>query len=442
MSQFKVEVRGHFSYQSSASRRVLFFAGLVDFFLVASLHTSFLILAKIPIFPSWIIGFTYLATAVSYWLAAKILFGKTLGHFIWNLKNRGKFPHALLEPLYQADVKNRGARFRSQLGTLATLLAFGFSLSRAFLTDPLWSSATHWKIAPYLPPAEESLVAPFFYILASWPKKFDGRTVFYSFPYEKGPPSHFIGHIVAHWATPNVKLTLEGPKTPKAALSQSELKRCILGGFSFTCLYAKEASLRRHISGLQPWKLRWFSVENPYLPPEDQPQGIYLSTSDAYSTFDHFILVQPGGVQQTLTLERSHDAPGDLAFKKMQEIVGSIRSLNELEAGRAWINQKISGIRLEDLKQTQDQDLLSSQLAEIQGILLSKISVDPASFDSYFHLAGTAHLLAKHTANHRDAWGLIALQNLQTSFRFASDVAPTHPKIAEMQELWLDAKKH
>jgi hypothetical protein len=68
------------------------------------------------------------------------------------------------------------------------------------------------------------------------------------------------------------------------------------------------------------------------------------------------------------------------------------------------VNSEIESIRLDRLRgmQENNNELVANQLAEIQILLISRISVEPGSYDSYFHLAGTSLLLAKKSIKTQD----------------------------------------
>lgn len=91
-----------------------------------------------------------------------------------------------------------------------------------------------------------------------------------------------------------------------------------------------------------------------------------------------------------------------------------------------------------------------ARLSEIQTLLISKITVDPMSYDSYFHLGGTALILARqiaHTPNlaltsMTEDLGVIAKPLIQTALRYAQDVSPGDSRTAELQGYWVEARKY
>jgi hypothetical protein len=152
--------------------------------------------------------------------------------------------------------------------------------------------------------------------------------------------------------------------------------------------------------------------------------------------------VSSNGTHQAIILNRSKGPQGNAAFALMQNAIQSMRSFNELNSGRAWVNRELEEIRLDDLHLLKDSTRLIARLAEIQSLLISRISVDPGSYDSYFHLAGTSLMLAKNSIKTRDGLSVIALQNLQSAYRYATDIAPKDPRTAHIQDLWIESNKH
>src|SRR5262249_4353881 len=133
-------------------------------------------------------------------------------------------------------------------------------------------------------------VEPFFYSLGAWPKEFMGRPVHYAVPYEKGPPTRFLGHVSARWDAPEIKVTFEGPKTPDSGeINRAVIHSCLVPSeFSggprpgmFECARIRGKTLKRHIEEVDAfspsnWVLRWFRVENPAIDPRERAQGVFL----------------------------------------------------------------------------------------------------------------------------------------------------------------------
>ncbi len=451
MSQSNIDVRGYTSFNRPVSRQLQVLSILVDGSIVLFIGLVVLELLKITPLPKMSHVVLWIFLGASYWFLQKGLFKVTLGERCWQIRPKGT-------KLYECDYLKPASIFMSCLLTTFSILISYSTFKKIVFQNPVWLSASLWNFEPFIPSSKDWMVTPFFYVMGGWPKTFNGKPILYSLPYEKGPPSRFIGHTVAYWDAPDIKLVLEGPKTPDKAGSQKELKECILGhafpsthsiyslDSAYHCIFAREQALTRHIKELEAahpssWTLKWFMVNNAMLPPEDRPQGIYLSASGDTWTQDRFILINSQGIHQTLILTRPKNESGSLAFDLIQKTVRSLRSFKELDPGRAWVNQELEEVRLRELQTNQDPVALTANLAEIQSLLISRISVEPGSFDSYFHLAGTSMILLKSLNASREKKLSIALQNLQNAYHFAQDVAPADPRINLMQNLIVEAKK-
>jgi hypothetical protein len=334
-----------------------------------------------------------------------------------------------------------------------TLIAFAmtfFALSifivHQMLSHPIWIRASVWKMESFTPSSnyKEWLVTPFYYVIGGWPKFFDQKPVFYTIPYEAGPPKQFLGHIIAHWKSPDINLVLEGPKTPHQNKSFEETRDCFLYAHPWSCITIREDTLSRHVDeikesiAVQDWSLRWFQVENQLIPEKDRPQGIYLQAIGISRIQDRFILISRNGAHQSIILSRPMNSDGQKAFSLLQKTIASLRNLGEIESGKAWINEQLKNIRLKKI-------VTHTDLALVQSLLISKISVEPSNFDSYFHLAGTSLLLVRK--GHEEKKTSInngmnfAFQNLKSSYRFAKDVAPSDLRMRQIENLVFEAEK-
>jgi hypothetical protein len=442
-----IHVRGHRSFNRPATRTIRFFSTLLDLFIILFITTYALSYLHITPLPRFGVFSLLALIGLLYWFPQRILFGITAGEKLWQLRARKTDRYRLREVLYQCDHIAVSSILTSILITLSVLTATGFAFKNTILQSPLWTPASLWRLTPYAPNTDDWVIAPFFYTIGGWPKKFAGKPIFYTLVYEKGPPTRFIGHIFANWSVPDIKVIFEGPKTPEKSMSQDEIKDCILRKFSYQCLAIREGTLARHMDQIalispESWTMKWFIVENPMIPPEDQVQGVYLSAVGENWIQDRFIIVSSNGTHQAIILNRSKGPQGNAAFALMQNAIQSMRSFNELNSGRAWVNRELEEIRLDDLHLLKDSTRLIARLAEIQSLLISRISVDPGSYDSYFHLAGTSLMLAKNSIKTRDGLSVIALQNLQSAYRYATDIAPKDPRTAHIQDLWIESNKH
>jgi hypothetical protein len=197
------------------------------------------------------------------------------------------------------------------------------------------------------------------------------------------------------------------------------------------------------MSALKPrrWQIRWFSVDNPVLMAEEQPQGIFLSAMNRGHVQERYILISPSGTQQAFILDRGANAKGIQAHELFQQAIQSQRVSEQLGSGRAWINRELAGAKLDRILKEKDPIRFVSDLTEIQALLLAKISVDPATYDSYYHLGGTALMLAKFAkSQHNSEWSAAAVPMVESAYRYAQDVQPRDPRTAQLQNMALEVK--
>lgn len=386
---------------------------------------------------------------VALWAAQEALFGATFGQRIWGLGRSGA-------PLFSALERRRKAGVAT--ATLLTLgLAGGASagLSILLLRHPVLARSEPWKLDARFPSANEArdwLVSPYYYAIGAWPRRFGGQPVMHALPYEKGPPAQFIGRVVARWELPSVRTTFEGPKTPEPAPAPDRLRSCLERGWERTigtdCLSIREGSLGRHVREMRRvspsrWELRWFEVKNPAIPPDERPRGFYLAARGEARSEERFVLVNARGTQQAFILERpSYGDAAERATLAFERAIRSQRVAPTLDAGRAWVDRELESTRLSELVSIRDPDEFASRMSDLLSLLVSKASVDPRGVAAYFHLAGSALLLARRGASdRRPEWGAVARPLVLAAWRYAQDVAPSDPRTAQLEQLWLEARK-
>jgi len=454
----KIETPSSFARRVGAS--VIDWAvALCGFFL---LHRA-LGLAPVPR-PGWIAAGTLLLVTVRP--LQRLLLGTTLGDAIWRPRNPEK--NSVLE------------RACAVFLTAVSVIASAWSMDLAIFKQPLWARAEVLELDAFLPDMASGQweILPFFYTLGAWPKLYGGRPVFHSLPYEKGPPTRFAGHIAARWEEPQAQVTFEGPKTPDSPVAtqkgehtpRERIRDCLLGGSkSLGCLRIREATLLRHFEDMQKrlegrsggntalgmkWKLEWFTVKNAALAPEDQAQGIRLSAEDSgagSSTHaarrgeERYVLITENGTHQAIWLDYTQPGSAEAghAIQLFGQAIRSLRASNELGPGRAWIDRRLESVKLDE--QTPRSP---AELAEIQALLVAKISVQPAVYDSYYHLGGTAILLdrlARQSGLAGSLEGLelaaVAKPLVQNTYRFAQDIAPNDPRTTQLQGFWFESQK-
>ncbi|HAR43243.1 MAG TPA: hypothetical protein DCS07_11550 [Bdellovibrionales bacterium] len=394
---------------------------------------------------------------------------RTLGERAWSLRMLPTDQEGRHWKLFQAE---KCTLLQCLRGILLTLSGWGlalFILQSTYAGNPRWLGSELWKIQPFMPAAGSSeggiswQVLPYYYSLGAWPKTFAEQPVFHAVPYKKGPPQVFLEGITANWRSPGIRMTFEGPKTPDGHRTDPKdqstlavrvrLRRCL--GPTWTsplldwgCMGLRDEVLSRHLQEmekLQPelWTLRWFVVENPSLPAAEQAQGFYLRAENSTRFQSRFVVITANGTHQAFILHGTKDAEGAQAEQTLQRAIGSLRVSNDLNPGRAWIDRQLQGIDLGKILAGNASEATIRNLAEIQALLLSKLTVDPGSFDSYYHLGGTALLLLKLAAAMKQSdWSITAKPMVFSAYRYAQDVAPNDPRLPKLQNIWLDSKKY
>lgn len=360
---------------------------------------------------------------------------------------------------------------------LLTLLLFVFAAKTAFQKKALLSIAESFPLPAAIPEEADFRngtwsLRPYFYVLGAWPNRFpdqpDGEQVFHQLPYAKGPPHQFYGSIIARWKQPNIRLVFEGPKTPAGASDPALLKICLASDpwskpksarlsrevSMSECWRIREAALERHLgsSVFSQDRLRWFEVDNPALTEAERPKGIYFSKHAEDFVEDRFIWITPKGHHQAMILvrqfpETTPNLAAELddsapAFRLLLRAVQSSRVFGSLDAGRAWTDRALSETRFSNLDKVQDSKLFYRKVAEVQALLLSRVSVDPRGYDPIFHFGGLSHVLATRAIAEKNvAVSAIAKPALFAAWRYAMDILPQDPRSQRLGDLYQSIAK-
>ncbi len=439
----RLNIKGHSAYNKKAGKSVQILALFVDFTWMGALICFTNRVFHLSPVPS--LFFLFLATPVFiflFYIQIKFL-GGSLGQIIWKLK-------LIKRKVIQTEKFDLSTLLTAILLTLSFVSGSLWCIREALWKHPLFLQSQDWELAPYFPVSNSDwMIVPFFYSMGAWPKAFMGHPVFYSIPYEKGPPQKFIGHIIAKWDLPNIKLTLEGPRTPTGLKKNREnLKLCLTQkwNYSIDCIDNREKALFRHIqeiSKLKPkqWELKWFHIKNPALLEGEEPQGIFMSAQNEMQAQDRFIFMSPSGAHQTFILDRPLTSEGDLARKIFEESIQSQRISNELNSGRAWVDKLLGSTEITRLNQVQNRENFLLQVSEIQALLLAKISVDPKTYESYFHLGGTSLMLAQMAIKERKSdITAIAKPLLLSAYQYAQDISPQDERTLQLKKMWQEIK--
>ena len=467
-----VNVRGQSQYNAPASLGILLVTALADLsWIVAAIGLSVKFLNLSPI-PDYTTIVTSLLGLFVLWVLFQRIFAATPGQMIWktqsfsgkSLKKPKSFFEIVSSRLYQKELLTNSSTAVAAFITFSLLILAGTLTQQAFLEHPMFNRALEWELPAFTPEAgsKDWESAPFYYSLGAWPKSFAGKPVLYSLPYEKGPPHRFLGHIVMRWDTPDVQVTLAGPLTPKPRITTPAMRSCFTSSLisallpqlwihrqPFYCLGVRKRVLTQEVremseNGIHRFSMRWVQISNPALPETEQMRGLYLKGWNFRRVEERFIFLNPQGALQVFKLERPNSAAGDEASRLFEMAIRSHRIFATLDPGRNWADRKISQIKLNSAQLSAlNDDQFAIKIAEVQGALLSKMSVDPKLFDSYYHLAGTTALLARRGFQNKNPFLSAAAKPLiQATFYYASDISPQDPRTAEIQTLVTEMKQY
>lgn len=452
MTQSALRSRGISNSLKFAAFPERFGARTFDLCVILGLWSSYHLASHSLSFPSlklflWLALFKLVFIVITFHVL-----GKSPGEWLWGLKLdprlRGIRERLLKRRLLKKAEPRRSRALAAAIvtGLVGPLTAAAFY--KAMVENPAWLMAENLRLTANTPRADDVVVSPFFFVIGSWPKAFEGKPVLYQLPYEKGPPSRFAGHIVARLQAPQTLLTLEGPKTPQPARTRLEIAHCLRELVAPRCFSLREATLARPLremmekTGGHAFKLQWFVVDNAELKNDERPQGFYLSVEGPELAQERFVAITPSGTHQALILDRPSGGAGATAHTAFSEVVRSLRVFDELGSGRAWIDRTLGDVKLDEIKRIGDPLEAVARLAEVENLLLSKISVDPKTLDTYFHLGGVAVLLSERAAqNPNSDWGAVAKGLLESLWRYGRDVDPNDPRTELLKQYWDRLKK-
>ncbi len=325
-------------------------------------------------------------------------------------------------------------------------------VERSYQNSPVGLTATTLEISPQLTPDSHQLHVPIFYSILNLPKTFMEQPVTYELSYQAGPPNHFIAQIRGHLSS-NILLSFDGPRTPDPVIDRKIIRSCFTSTFSFQCLATRQRTLQTWTQDLmsessKEWSLQWFQVLDASIGADEQTQGIHVSTKTENHILDHWILIQPSGTQQVIHLARPPTPEGQKAFEQVSQSIASLRNYPELQYGRELIDRTLGEVQLDSMKNESDPAIRLSKLMETQILLISKVSVEPSSLDSFFHLAGISTLILRQTdpnlplPDPKDLpLNRIVQGNLAAAYLYARDLDALDPKTSQIQALWLSAGK-
>ncbi|MBC7690916.1 MAG: hypothetical protein H7222_04050 [Methylotenera sp.] len=473
----QVHVRGQSHFDAQASLKLKLLSTLVDLAIIAIVY--FLTSGALGRFPIPTLGEGALVFGLGALVRSLLQFftGASPGQHAWKLRLRrapGESPESLGEFLHSQ------VRVCERTGTpeiiKASLISGVLLLSACtlgwvtLLNHPLTMAASGIQLPVFVPseltggkkspvpqdekgPGSSWAVMPFYYSNGAWPLQFAGHPVFYVAPYEKGPPTHFLGRIIARWDMPDTKLTIQGPITPARGSPRKIWESCMKQAMS--CLKLRKEGLSRAVEEmkalkLKHWNVRWFRVDNPLIPEDERPEGIYISAENETRAQDRMILINEKGTQQAFILDRpSSEGEGPSAERSraaqhlFEQAMGSQRVTNELDTGRAWINRMLADVKMSPAIAGLSDSEFVTNIAKTQALLLSKISVEPKVLDAYYHLGGTALVLARRANKAKNAeWSSAAKILLQSAYHYAQDISPDDPRTRQLESSWVEVKNY
>jgi hypothetical protein len=285
-------------------------------------------------------------------------------------------------------------------------------------------------------------VLPFFYATGAFPRP--NHPVFqkvggmeYSLPYEKGPPTRFLGKVVAYWRDLESRLIISGPFTAASPSDPIELRKCVSSWLRCKSARRKiwKHSIKSYFDDRNVAVNEWFQVENAFLPAEERPQGIYLrSKAEAGRVREAYFVVGPKMAIQGFILDRPDREEGERASELVAKIIGSLRISSDLQAPRAFINPKLASIRI--TPRTSLNELIAAEAA-----LLAKVTIEPKESESFYHLAGLGITLFR-TAKKEGRIELAATSKVvvTNALQYVRDVDPKSPRIPEMERFDAEAE--
>jgi hypothetical protein len=448
----ELEVRGHSRFDRKAGLGSRLLSWVADFFFGICLTEILYVACRLEPVLDVKLGVLAVFFTLGLAIPCRKFLGGSLGERIWRI--HGGLTRAR-EPSYD------------WIGSFLTFCLIAISVAvfeTKIATHPYWSEAETIRLQATVPPSDWRVLA-FYYSLAPWPVSIQGRPVFYSAPYEVGPPQRFIGHIESDWIHESVRLRFEGPKTPmdyqSRALSREELKKCFSNSplsyllMNPSCVDIRRKTLERsleelHDEGYAQFETSWFYVDNPALSDDLRTQGVRLRARALgllkARIQDRYILISPNGIHQTIALSYLENEEGISAERDFKTSLGALQISEDITAGRAWVDHLLESTKLSQLPATTEGPGYLETLAQIQSVLISKLSVDPASFDAYYHLAGSDLLLLKYCAKYSDPdLKSLAQAMVERLNRYAHDVSAKYTennsKLPMIERLAQDARQ-
>lgn len=440
------QVRGKTSIRIPPKPKLIIFGLLCDLSLVIFIYAILVSVFHFSPLPTFQTVATTVLSFLAIYSSQILLFRRTIGSWIWGVRFEN-WKWVQTEALELKDHFQKGG-----LTALFTL-AMSYSSYQLLASNPFLTKTRLWTLPPFAPSSSQSKdwsLLPFYFTLGAWPKTFQEKPAIYTLPYVKGPPLQFVEKVVVRLKMPDVKLLIEGPKTPTHHETAEKIKICFEPNWYFHpgCLSLREKTLKRHVEEMRAihpkyWSIKWFEVNNPDLKRQNQPQGIYIESTNFKRSEIRYILITPGGTHQAIILRYRPNRDGTIAQMLLEQTIRSLQISRDLRPGRAYINQKLASTHLQKIVSMGDSPDAISKLLDVQASLISKVTVQPKSHEAYYHLGGTAFLLFQKVRQkgkdflEETEWAAAAQPQVTSAYQYANDIDPNHKNTKRLKELTL-----
>ena len=333
---------------------------------------------------------------------------------------------------------------------LQAVLSFVFSFSVLgslylyFQRSPLDGALSREVLSNSFPEKpNDDLILPFGHTLGPWPQEFKGEPIVTRLAYLKGPPRKFLDSMTQVWRPVEAEVVITGPKTVLREFKIQDWRKCFQS--EFTCITEKRAFWARVFperGSHEEDEVRadWFESMDP-----KGARGVHLIVKSKTYQIDRFAIITENGVVQTFSLKSVLNPIGLDARELFFKTLGGLKVREDLQNAKAWIETRIKGVNLEEIKRIPDLKERFKRLILVQNWIYSYLSVDPASAPSYFHLAGVTHRIAMDLLKtkeplfeNQESWILSFEPLLTTLIRYLQDFPGQETLVKNMEALLAD----
>ena len=295
------------------------------------------------------------------------------------------------------------------------------------------------------PPGDPPL--PFGHTLGPWPKSFRGEPIVTRLTYLKGPPAKFLEQLVQVWRPVEVEVAISGPKTISPSLRLADWRSCF--GSEFRCRNEKKLFWERLFPERKSREkdlvtASWYESQE-----REGPRGVHLVIKAPTHQIDRFAVITPKGTLQVFSMKSVLNPVGIEAREVFLKTLARLKVSDDLTEGRKSIETRIRSVNFEELKRLPDPKERMEQLITVQNWIYSYLSVDPASLESFFHLAGITHRLAmdllgskQRYFENQESWILSFQPLLGTLIQYARDFPASENAVKNMEALLEDFLLH